>query len=471
MAEGFLVRKGGGAFQFNSPAIIETAAVRYGSAAVNAGDFVTVNFKSPTMYSNYQIQSAQSSNQNITRIKSVRITDTIQVIFYYDSQNNWYKYQIATLASNKTISYTSPITMSFPSTAPYSGFQWDASLLGNGKIAFGYYESGNNRITIQVYTYNSSTSTLSLDKNINSGSNTAYSPSSSYSFCMVPYESDKLLINYNSYSSAFPVLQTVDTTNSTYGTQFILQTTAAYEQHLSKFPETDNRFFFVYRGMPQSSSYSGMTVVYVNNGVITVGNQYTNTQSYSYFNIGTPISSTKAVNIFHTSTTTSYQILNVIDATISNFSGPNTLISSAYPISNNNHNNSVASVEKGPADNQWFFSFGYYHSSSSSNAYHYVVGYDTTSSFYSNYPDSNSSSYYIYRATHVSLINANNMFIIYNSYNSGSSSYNFTQGKILSNYNFTTLSKTTSKSTIRGVAKTSGLPEELIEIYTNAGNP
>jgi hypothetical protein len=470
MAEGFLVRKGGGAFQFNSPAVIETAAVRYGAATVNAGDFVTVTSNSLTLNSSYQFNTANSTNQNIARQVAVKLSETKQVIFYYDVQYGTIYYEIATIAANKTISYSSRNAISF-SIAPYGLYMWDAVMLGNGNIIFSWYESNNHRNFFRIYSFNNTTNTLGQVSEFSTPTNYSYSPSSNYGFSIVPHGQDSILMTYHSYSSAYPVLQLVNLVTQTLGTQLILTSAISYYNHLSKF--SDGRYFFVFRGTPQSSSYPAATVVYINNNIITTGNVYSNTNSADYFMKGTPISDTKAVVVWHQSTTPYYTILNCIDASTTLFSGPNTMFmgGSYYPISSNNYNNSVVALLRGPSENQWHYSVGMYNSSSSSNNYHWYYVVDLTSSIYGTSFDSNSQSYQSYRSTSISPINFNNVFITHNNYNNSSGSYNFSFGRVLSNIQKFTVSKSSAKSNIRGVAKTSANPEELIEIYTNAGNP
>jgi hypothetical protein len=263
MAEGFLIRKGGGGFNFPN-SVIRDAFVAYNAATVNAGNLIT------NTIDNAVFNTVNISTSNIFRRKLIKINDTKFVYFYTDG-SYIVRARIVTVNTNKTLSFGTELTF----TGFSSTYFFDAILMPDGRI----FVIGINWSTayswFSIVTPNISTNTLTSTVAPTENTAIRFSQETHTSIGLALTEEGQVLLTYTDQSTAHPsaILINVLTSSITVGSRFAINTTFGSNHHTISKIGNENKFLVTFRNTSTAQPFMLILVVTGGN-TITMGTSY-----------------------------------------------------------------------------------------------------------------------------------------------------------------------------------------------------
>jgi hypothetical protein len=284
MAEGFLIRKGGGD-AFTTNAITRQVSVRYTSSPFSPGNIIglTENAVSPQQL--YYNPGGLTTTDNYAVLQTQLLDGrTFQIRF----QSTWWqggRITLGTLNTNKTISYSNEVTLaSLPNIiADPSGnslYQPSLITLPDGRVLMfattsSSVTSNSWRLTAVLFQITGTTISVLNHWSTGLAGNTGLTVNTD----MEMIDNNKVLVVYSDDNNRPAALVlTINGNTITRNNPFLLSSTSGVNTSLDKISE--NKFISAYRN--SSSNPNLQILVYSSGDTVTMGTNYIPTTSQTY---------------------------------------------------------------------------------------------------------------------------------------------------------------------------------------------
>jgi hypothetical protein len=268
MAEGFLIRKGGGGFNFPN-SVIREGFVQYNAATVNAGNLITNEIHRAV----FNTINVSTTIQN--RRKLIKINDTKFVYLYTDS-NFYLSARIITVNSNKTLSFGTALIVT-GSPVNRSIYYYDAVLMPDGRIfIIGSDWSNSGFVMWSILTPNITTNTLVLTVSPVLDTSLRFSQNNSETSLGITLTNEnQVLVSFTENNTGQPsaILINVLTSSITIGPRFAINTTFGSDFNTISKIGNENKFLVTFRNTSTSQPFMLILVVTGGN-TITMGTSY-----------------------------------------------------------------------------------------------------------------------------------------------------------------------------------------------------